>query len=231
MTKDERAELRRLLTEAAPLEEARGVREEQSITSTAASAPRLGNIRDNGSVTFHDYHCYGGTQHIINGQANINIGPRPKVQVVIQPGPDHIDDAQKVRLRELVNEIVELERTVKRVPRGAGEIWGALAVRFRVASYHRILDRDFALAEAWLQTWCARLRSPKHASVRESDWRHSRYSYINTVAKQIGRTEDLARLLTESYQDRPLKELSQLELETVRRIVAEWKKQARLKGN
>ena len=43
-----------------------------------------------------------GGQNIIGqtGDIHLQVQARPRIKVVIQPGPEHITDAQKVRLRD-----------------------------------------------------------------------------------------------------------------------------------
>lgn len=173
-----------------------------------------------------------GGQNIIGqtGDIHLQVSARPKIKVVIQPGPEHITDAQKVRLRELVNEVVELETAIKRTPKRHATVWSALTGKLKVTSYHLIPAGAFEKAEAYLQTWCARLRSAKSAPKKDPDWRNSRYRYIHAVLKEIGQQDELPRLLADRYSGRSLKDLSELELEAVYRAVAERKKAARRKG-
>lgn len=175
---------------------------------------------------------HGGFQGVVNAPLHIHARPeaRPRIKVVIQPGPEHISDTKKARLRELVNEVVLLESAIKRTPKRHVTVWSALTSKLKVTSYHLIPSDSFERAEAYLMTWCARLRSAKSAPAKDPDWRNSRYRYIYGALKEIGRQDDLPGLLTERYSGRSLKDLSELELETVYRIVADWKKQARLKG-
>jgi hypothetical protein len=177
-------------------------------------------------------HISGGTQHFIDsaGVVNLVAPSRPRVKVVIQGGPEHINDAQKARLRDLVNDIVALEVAVKRAPKRHGTVWAALTAKFRCTSYHRILATDYEPAEAYLMAWCGRLRHAEAAPKKDADWRNSRYRYIHAVLKDIGRIDELPQLLAERYSGRKLNDLSALELETVYQIVAEWKKQSRRKG-
>ncbi len=145
-------------------------------------------------------------------------------------GPEHINDEQKARLRELVNEIVALETAIKRAPKRHGAIWSALTAKFKVPSYHRLKAADFAQTEAYLIAWRARLRRTEEAARKDPDWRNSRYRYIYGAAKEIGRDGEIPQLLVDRYSGRSLKELSDLELEAVYRIIAQWKKQARQHG-
>ncbi len=152
---------------------------------------------------------------------------RERYDYSVGTGPEHIDDTQKARLRELVNEIVALETAVKRAPKRHGTIWAALTAKAKAPSYHRLKAADFERAEKYLMTWCARLRHSETAPKKDADWRNSRYRYIHAVLKDIGRIDELPQLLAERYSGRKLDKLSALELETVYQIVAEWKKQAR----
>lgn len=173
-----------------------------------------------------------GGQNIIGqtGDIHLQVQARPRIKVVIQPGPEHITDAQKVRLRDLVNEVVELETAIKRTPKRHATVWSALTGKLKVTSYHLIPAAAFVQAEAYLQTWCARLRSAKSAPKKDPDWRNSRYRYIHAAMKEIGQQDELPRLLADRYSGRSLKDLSELELEAVYRTVAERKKAARRKG-
>lgn len=193
----------------------------RDIINETSTAPRI-----------HIGSISGGTQHFINGATVVNlVAPaRPKIKVVIQPGPEHINDAQKVRLRTLVNEVVELETAIKRTPKRHATVWSALTGKLKVTSYHLIPASAFTQAEAYLQTWCARLRSAKSAPAKDPDWRNSRYRYIHAAMKEIGQQDELPRLLADRYSGRSLKDLSELELEAVYRTVAERKKAARRKG-
>ena len=174
----------------------------------------------------------GGSQVLVGHQGDIHLQmpARPKIKIVIQPGPEHISDPQKVRLRELVNEVVELETAIKRAPKRHATVWSALTGKLKVTSYHLIPATAFTQAEKYLMTWCGRLRSAKSAPAKDPDWRNSRYRYIYAAAKEIGRQDDLPTLLVDRYSGRSLKDLSDLELEAVYRVIAEWKKQARQKG-
>ncbi|WP_153114606.1 hypothetical protein [Rhodocyclus tenuis] len=164
------------------------------------------------------------------GDIHLQVAARPRLKVVIQPGPEHISPAQKVRLKDLVNEVVALETAIKRVPKRHATVWSALTAKLKVTSYHLIPAENFAQAEAYLQTWLARLRSAKSAPAKDADWRNSRYRYIHAVLKEIGQPDALPQLLADRYSGRSLKDLSALELEAVYRAVAERKKTARRNG-
>lgn len=170
-----------------------------------------------------DLHHHGPAIFQVAGIKRV----RERYDYAATVGPEHIDDLQKARLRELVNEIVALEVATRKEPKRHGAIWSALTAKLKVPSYHRIKAADFEKAEAWLMTWCARLRSTEAARENAPDWRNSRYAFIHGALREIGRLNDLPGLLAERYSGRRLHELGKLELETVYRVVTEWKKQAR----
>ncbi|MBS1186695.1 MAG: transcriptional regulator [Burkholderiaceae bacterium] len=186
----------------------------------------------------HHNHSHIKTGHITGshniighqGAIHLQMAASPVIKVVIQPGAQHISEAHKFELRELVNEIIRLEATIKKSPKRHAAVWSALTAKLKVTSYHLIPADAFERAKAYLQTWCARLRASKNAPTKDPDWRNSRYSFIHAAAAEIGRNEDIPKLLAERYSGRSLKDLSSLELENVYRIIASWKKQARQNG-
>lgn len=169
---------------------------------------------------------------IVNGDLTyiIESPARPRVRVTIQPGPEHVGDAQKARLRELVGEVVRLENAVRRVPKQFGQVWGALTAKLRCTSYHLIPAARYQDAVGFLQTWAARLRSTTSAPERGPDWRNSRYKFIHAAAKQIGRFDDLPGLLAAEYGGRRMRDLTDDELQAVYDTVAAWKQRARRNG-
>jgi hypothetical protein len=168
----------------------------------------------------------------INGPATIQCSTRarPRVRVVLQAGAEHIDEAQKARLRGLVNEIVQAELAVRRSPKSHAVIWEALKAKQRVASYHMIPRERFPEAEGYLMTWLARLHSMPSARKLGSDWRKSRYAFIKAGSRQIGREADVDTLLADRYGSRRLSELTDDELQAVYQVVGGWKNQARRNG-
>lgn len=174
----------------------------------------------------------GPVGQVVNGDVhNVYAGKlRFRFDYAGNVGPEHLDDTQKGRLRELVCEIVRLEAATSKRPKKHGAIWSALTAKTKAPSYHRILAADFERAERYLQTWLARLRAQPAAATRDPDWRNSRYRFIHGALREIDRLDDLAGLLEQRYSGRSLKDLGKLELETVYRIVTDWKKQARQKG-
>ncbi len=70
----------------------------------AQSFGNVGTLIDNNYGTIHINH-----QFAVQDQLHIHLPPavpRPKIKVVIQPGPECIGDTQKSRLKALVAEVL-----------------------------------------------------------------------------------------------------------------------------
>lgn len=190
------------------------------VSETRHAAPVI-NI---GSI--HGGHNIIGNQ----GGVHIQVQARPKVVVVVQPPTGSVDEPQKLRLRELVREIVALEKVARRQPKAFAQVWFAFQQKLRVTSYQLLPADRFDEAEAWLLQWRARLSGTKSARKTGAPWRKGRYAYIHAAAKELGRADDLPTHLAERYDGRGLSELSDDELQAVYQTVAGWKQAARRNG-
>lgn len=148
----------------------------------------------------------------------------PRVKVVIQPGPEHIADEQKARLKALVDDVVKLESAARRSPKSHAAVWGALNKRMRASSYHLIKAVDYDRAEKFLREWIGRLSSTKTAEKKDPDWRKRKYSYIFLNVKQLNAQDRLDALLHDPYLVKSLKELTNEQLAAVYQKVASWKR-------
>lgn len=175
-----------------------------------------------GQVAGGDIHNYGPV--IFHGPMTI------KQKVVLQPGPEHIDQKKASTLKLLVTEIVRLERLVKRAPKSYAAVWTALTARCRVTSYHLILDADYPKAEKFLREWIGRLSSAKSAHLKDGNWRNRKFSYIFANVKQLDADAILRAQLLERYGSESMKDLTDDELEAVYRLVAGWKKAGHAPG-
>lgn len=173
-----------------------------------------GTVNINQSFTTHD-------------QLHVHLPPavpKPKVRIVIQPGPDCIGDAEKAKLKELVAEVVRLESLIKRTPRSFGSVWAAVNAKVKASSYHLIQQANYPKAEKFLREWIGRLSSAKSAPTKDPNWRNRKYTYIFTNVRQLGAMEILRQRLEQRFGSGSLKDLPDDDLEAVYRLVAEWKK-------
>lgn len=150
--------------------------------------------------------------------------PAPKLNVVIQPGPEHIADEQRAKLKALVDDIVKLESIARRAPKPHSAIWSALNKRLKTTSYHLIKAADYDKAEKFLREWIGRLSSTKTAAKKDPDWRKRKYSFIFTNVKQLAASERLTLHLRERYQVVSVKELDDTQLAALYHAVSDWKR-------
>ncbi len=169
-----------------------------------------------GRVAGGDIHNYGPV--IFQGPPTI------KHKVVLQPGPEHIDQKKASTLKSLVTEIVRLEKLIKRSPKGYAAVWNALTGKCKVTSYHLILDTDYPKAEKFLREWIGRLSSAKSAHLKDAHWRSRKFSYIFANVKQLDADAPLRAQLLARYGSESMKDLSDDQLEAVYHLVAGWRK-------
>lgn len=165
--------------------------------------------------------------HIAGGDIHYHIHAERVVhrhKVVIHPGPEHIGDEQRARLKSLVDEVVQLESAIKRYPKTYASVWKALNAKVKASSYHLILAEHYPAAEKFLRAWIGRLSSAKSAPTKAPDWRKRKYAFIHTNTKQLGADGRLETLLSEKYGAASLKELSDADLAAVYQAVAWWKR-------
>ncbi len=167
-----------------------------------------------------------GGQNIIGqtGDIHLQMPARPRIKVVIQPGPEHIDQKKAANLKSLVTEVVRLEKLVKRSPKGYATVWNALTTRCKTTSYLLILDEDYPKAEKFLREWIGRLSSAKSAPAKDANWRKRKFSYIFTNVRQLNAEQALRARLLERFGSESMKDLSDTDLDAVYQLVAGWKK-------
>lgn len=177
-----------------------------------------------GQLAGGDIHNYG--------PVIIHTGPVPKakIKIVIQPGPEHIDQKKAANLKSLVTEIVRLEKLVKRSPKGYPTVWNALTARCKTTSYLLILNEDYPKAEKFLREWIGRLSSAKSAPAKDANWRKRKFSYIFTNVRQLNAEQALRARLLELFGTESMKDLSDTDLDAVYQLIAGWKKAGHAPG-
>lgn len=178
-------------------------------------------------INGNDNQVAGGD--IINNVINIHQAPPSppsKPRVVVNPGPEHISEAQRVKLQALVDDVVRLESIARREPKTHQSVWGALNKRMKASSYKLIMAAEYGRAEKFLREWIGRLSSTKSAAKKDPDWRKRKYSYIFANVKQLDKTKALDDLLQDRYGAASVKDITDEELTAVYQSVAGWKKAA-----
>lgn len=177
-----------------------------------------------GQLAGGDIHNYGPV--IIQA----GVIQKTRVKIVIQPGPEHIDQKKAATLKSLVTEIVRLEKLVKRAPKGYAAVWNALTARCKTTSYRLILDADYPKAEKFLREWIGRLSSAKSAPAKDANWRNRKFSYIFTNVKQLAAEQVLRARLLERFGTESMRDISDADLDVVYHLVAGWKKAGHAPG-
>jgi transcriptional regulator with XRE-family HTH domain len=139
-------------------------------------------------------------------------------------------EAQAAKLTQLVNEIVELEKEVKRKPKSHAAVWNALKRKFNVAYYRKIREEDFPAAEAYLMMWRGRLTRPLKR-IDNAEYRKMRYKSIFTMAqKNLGWTKnDVDNYIYELYNKDSIRDITDKELENLYQRIYAMKTKKNLK--
>lgn len=155
----------------------------------------------------------------IGGSSTPEAKPKPVVQA--SPGETHISESQKVKLKQLVNDVVATEAKLKKRPKSHAAVWGALNKHCHVTSYHLISIEDFTKARTYLHKWLGRLNSAKSAPIKNGDnWRRNKYAYIKVNTKQAEDDDALRRYIKKNFGATSITELANDELERAYRYVA-----------
>lgn len=159
---------------------------------------------------------------IINTQKHVT-----KTNVEVRPGAVHISDKQAQILKSLVDEVVRLEKTLKKKPASYASVWGSLNSHCSVTSYRLILAGDFERAKKYLDQWIGRINSMATAPIKDGDnWRRRRYAYIKINSKHPDEKITLDAYVKRRFNTIKLSELANDELEQVYRYVAGKKNKA-----
>lgn len=153
---------------------------------------------------------------------------RPRVIAKVEPGDEHISDAQAAKLHELVSQIVDLEAKLKKRPTTFKAVWIGLNSHCKVPSYRLIPLRSYPKAEKYLRTWIGRITSAASAPKKAGpDWRKRQYAYIFTNVKQLGLSDRLNAMLAEDFGVASVSDLQDAALRKVYQRVAGWKRAAK----
>jgi transcriptional regulator with XRE-family HTH domain len=161
-------------------------------------------------ISAGDHSQIGGG--IVHGDVYQNTTVKKIYKYTYQPGD--LTEEQAARLQLLVDDIVNLEKTVKRSPKSHAAVWNALKRKFKVAYYRKIGEEDFQKAELYLMMWRGRLTKPSRKKTPDS-YRKRRYASIFSRAKnQLGWTkEEVDNFIFAQYGVSSIRNLSDDQLE------------------
>jgi len=156
-----------------------------------------------------------------NVQVNFTSKITHKTKAVTNPGVEHITIEQRAILKELVDQVVEHEKTLKESPKSHRAVWSSLNKHCNSPTYHLIRSADFEKARKFLRMWIGRLNSSASAPVKVGDaWRKRYYAYIKANTKDPADTAALKTYMQKNYKADSLTQLANDELEAVYRYVA-----------
>ena len=135
------------------------------------------------------------------------------------PGPQHITEEQAHELMTLMDEIVKIEKGVKKTPRNEAAVRGAFKTKFKLGSYRALASDRFDEAKKYLQTEIGRLRSAKSAPKKLDDQRSARYKAIHARERQLGISQWRKDYVKDRFGKESLTELSDQQLEQTYRAV------------
>ncbi|MBR0573713.1 MULTISPECIES: helix-turn-helix domain-containing protein [Pasteurellaceae] len=182
---------------------------------TKSNSPVVGG-NNSGSVIV-------GDKSVINNIKTEKIVTRTKAEV--KPNETHISEKMARKIKDLVDEIVQLESKVKRYPKGYPAVWGSLNKHCGVTQYHLIPLECYPKAEKYLRQWIGRLSSSKSAPKKVgSEWRKKKYAYIKLNTKQYNLNEWLDNYLYTKYGVISISELNDTELQKVYLAVSSKKR-------
>lgn len=179
-------------------------------------------------------HIENGNQSgIVNAISGgvVNIGNQVnKVKAEVKPNDEHINDEQAFVLSRLVDEIVEMEKLVRKKPKSHVAVRSALNAHCRVPSYRLIPIEKYDKAEKYLRMWMGRLNSAKSAPKKDNNqWRNRRYAYIKINTKET--PEWLDNYLHKNFNADSLTELDDKQLDKVYRAVSSKKSRNKPKSS
>jgi transcriptional regulator with XRE-family HTH domain len=132
------------------------------------------------------------------------------------PGPDDISGDQANRLKDLVNQVVEIEQKTKKKPKTYGAVWNALNRKMGVTYYREIKAAQFGLAELYLMQWIGRLRKGLKRT-NADEWRKKTQAAIFAAARNsLGWTKDALDIyIYERFKKDSIRDLTQKELQSL----------------
>lgn len=130
-----------------------------------------------------------GSHNIVGSGNTVIHAPIVRRVNRIDPSKSELTSAQRLRLRELVDEWVAVHNRVRvrARPLSHASVWYSFQRKFRVNSYHDLPADRFDEACRWLQSQRARIDTMKTAPARDAAWRTRQITYIKARCKnQLG---------------------------------------------
>jgi hypothetical protein len=163
-------------------------------------------------------HTIAGGTNIIGtqGPVHVTVGVVRKAAVrhVINPGPEHLDASQRVKLQALHREWVALHGAMKQKALSPAAAWVRINQWGESSSYHLILSSQFDRVCAMVQREMAILRRMKSAPKKDPEWRTKRIAAIKVrCKKQLGDPDAYRPYIKKAFSADSLTDLSSEQLQ------------------
>lgn len=125
-----------------------------------------------------------GDGNLVAG-GDVLVNSRKLVRVRFTPGAEHIPESTAAQIKNLVDELVNLEKLTRNPPANAYQKWWTkLQRQFAVATYRAIPRDQGDAAITWLQQQKALLR-PRLRRAAPDAWRKEHYAAIYARAREM----------------------------------------------
>jgi hypothetical protein len=165
--------------------------------------------------------------HNVVGDGNTVIHTRTARQINrIDPTKSELTEAQKMRLRELLDAWINAHNTirVRARPLTHAAAWSSFKKKFAVTSYHYLPAARYDEACKWLQLQRAMIDGMKTAPMRDPDWRRRQIAYIKARCKsQLGDEHAYLSYISKRFGKNSLADLTDDELARTKTYIAHKK--------
>ncbi|QOF67412.1 ORF6C domain-containing protein [Actinobacillus sp. GY-402] len=200
-----------------------GIRSNSDIETKIMTPPTQSVQGDKNNVVYDNKGIVNsGTINNITTEKHVT-----RTKAVIEPDDKHINETMARTLQDLVKEIVETEKQIKKAPKSFQAVWASLNKHCGVVTYRQIPKESYAKAETYLRKWLGRLTSAKSAPKKLGNpWRNKKYAYIHTNVKQFNLELWLRAYIQDRYAAESLTELDDEQLQKVYLAVSSKKRTA-----
>jgi hypothetical protein len=159
-----------------------------------------------------------GDISITNNNTTYQVGSAPRPKIIVKTGDGVIDAAQKRRLLELRDSVVEASAAGAK-PKTPGGVMLGLNRYMKVNTYAEILATDFDRAVKWLTRQRAIKTSLPSAKKKLPNWRNGRIKAIHSRCKERGWEAWRIAHMLKTFGKESMIDLSDDELEKLYRTV------------
>lgn len=139
-----------------------------------------------------------------------------KTIVEISSDDNYINEDQKKTLIDLVNQIVEKEREVKREPKTHRAVWSSLNAHCKVSTYKLIAKDNFEQAKMYLRKWLGRLNNTATAKRNNQTYHANKQkAEIHLKVKELGLQDWYVDTLKKKFNVTSSTELDAVELQSL----------------